>query len=56
MRAEALDKRMRELEQRTVSLSKWSLENLSDEQVKEKLRWYREIFCDSNGQSEEERI
>lgn len=56
MKVEALDKRLQELEQRKVSRSKWSLENLSNEQVKEKLRWYREIFCDSNEQSREERI
>ena len=44
MRTMAHDKRLQELEQRKVS------------QVKEKLRWHREIFCDSNEQSREERI
>jgi hypothetical protein len=56
MRAEALDKRLRELEQKKPSHSQWSLENLSDEQVREKLRWYNEIFCGLKEQSREERI
>ena len=55
MRAEGLDKRLQELEQKKPSRSQWSLE-ISDEQVKEKLQWYREVFCGSNGQSREERI